>query len=335
MKIANVASDGPTLHQICDRTHLYPVFPYTHFTKVTDEDIAAIDAFLMSQEAVSARPEPNELSFPANVRPFLGVWKLLYHEPGAYVPDPERSDSWNRGAYLVEGLGHCSACHSPRDAMGGIPGGQEFAGGMAEGWLSFALDDSSPAPVPWSDIALVNYMLDGWDFDHGVAAGPMQHVVDHFRDLTEDDAFAVAEYVLGLQGEAADGARDEALAFAATRAFGGGGEERAAELEGALGRGAATFQDICMNCHRAASETVPLALTSTINAPDPSNVIHIVLDGVNAPEGSPTKSMRGFGATLTDDDLADLVAFLRDQFTEHPEWTGVAERIAEIRASGD
>lgn len=315
--------------------HLYPAFPFTHFTKVTDDDIAAIYAFLMTRNPVEAESPGDDLSFPASFRPLLAGWKLLYHETGAFEPDPDQSETWNRGAYLVEGLGHCSACHSPRDALGGIPEGEEFAGGMAEGWLSFALDETSPAPVPWSDIALVNYMLDGWDLDHGVVAGPMQPVVDHFRQLSEDDAFAVAEYLLSLQGEAAEGARDEAIAFAEERAFGGGGEARAEQFEDALARGAATFREICMNCHRAASDTVPLALTSTVNAPDPSNVIHITLDGVDAPGGSPGKSMPGFGATLDNEEVEDLLSFLRVQFTDKEPWQNLGARIEEIRASGD
>ena len=314
--------------------NLYPVFPYTHFAKVRDDDLEAIYAYLMTREAASATAPANELTFPTSFRPFLGIWKLLYHDRGIFVADPERGESWNRGAYLVQGLGHCSACHGARNALGGIVDDERFSGGMAEGWRAFALDANSPAPVPWSDIALVNYMLDGWDLDHGVAAGPMQPVVNHFRDLSEDDAFAVAEYILSLQPEADEGSRDDAIAFARLRQFGNEGETSARNLNGSLGRGSTIFRDICRNCHRAASDTVPLGLTSTVNAPDPRNVIHILLNGIDAPEGSPNKSMRGFGATLDDSQIADLAAFMRYQFTGMPAWTGIEAEVARIRGDG-
>lgn len=311
--------------------HLYPAFPYTHFTRITDDDLDALYAFVMTRDPVSATAPANALSFPANFRPFLGIWKLLYLDAGVLQPNPDRSDSWNRGAYLVRGLGHCSACHGARNALGGIVPDQAFAGGTAEGWHAFALDGSSPAPVPWSDIALVNYMLDGWDLDHGVAAGPMLDVVDHFRALSEDDAFAVAEYMLSLQPEPADGARDAAITFAEGRQIGGGGDEIAAGFDGTRADGAATFERICANCHRASSDTVPLGLTSSVNGPDPRNVIEIILDGIDPPAGSPNKSMRGFSATLNDAELAALVAFLRAQFTGHEAWTGVDGAIAAAR----
>lgn len=316
--------------------HLYPAFPYTHFARATDEDIAAIYAFLMSREPISTEAPANELEFPANMRPLLAGWKLLFHDASQFQADPEQSETVNRGAYLVEGLGHCSACHSPRNALGAIPEGQEYTGGVAEGWYSFALDETAPAPVPWSDIALVNYLLDGWDLDHGVAAGPMQAVVNHLSAISEDDAFAMAEYLLSLKGEQpSEGAREDAIAFAESRQFGGGGRDRVAEMSGNLARGAQVFEEICANCHNAASQTVPLGLTSTVHSSDPRNVIHIILEGIDAPQNSPNKSMRAFGATVDDEALHDLMTFLRDQFTQKDPWPNLNAHIDEIRRSGE
>ena len=313
---------------------LYPAFPYTHFARTSDADLAALYAYLMVLDPVEATAPANALRFPASVRPFMAVWNLIYHDPAPFEPDPERSETWNRGAYLVEGLGHCGACHSARDALGGIAEDGRYAGGAAEGWHAPALGPGSPAPIPWSDLAIVNYLLDGWDMDHGVVAGPMTPVVDHLYEISEDDAFAMAEYLLSLMPEPADGARDAAIAFAEARAFGGGVRDHLADLQGPAARGAETYEEICANCHNAASETVPLALTSTVNMPDPANVIHIVVDGIVPPEGSPTKSMRAFGTMLSDDDLADLLVFLREHFTERPPWENLEDRIAEARAGG-
>ena len=201
---------------------LYPAFPYTHFARTSDADLAALYAYLMVLDPVEATAPANALRFPASVRPFMAVWNLIYHDPAPFEPDPERSETWNRGAYLVEGLGHCGACHSARDALGGIAEDGRYAGGAAEGWHAPALGPGSPAPIPWSDLAIVNYLLDGWDMDHGVVAGPMTPVVDHLYEISEDDAFAMAEYLLSLMPETADGARDAAIAFAEARAFGSG-----------------------------------------------------------------------------------------------------------------
>src|SRR5687768_14305547 len=107
--------------------HLYPVFPYDHFTKMTDEDIRALYAFVMTRQPVRAETPPNELPFPFNVRSAIGVWKHLYFEPGRFRPDPAQSAEWNRGAYLAEGLGHCGACHTPRNLVGAEKKSQDFA----------------------------------------------------------------------------------------------------------------------------------------------------------------------------------------------------------------
>ncbi|PQO24842.1 hypothetical protein C2I36_00505 [Rhodobacteraceae bacterium WD3A24] len=314
--------------------HLYPVFPYTHFARVTNDDLRAIYAFLMSQEPVEATPEPNNLQFPTNFRPLLAGWKFLFHDAEPFTPNPDRSEAWNRGAYLSEGLGHCSVCHSPLNRFGAVVESELYAGGSAEGWHAPALNEDSPAPAPWGDLAMVNYLLDGWDLDHGIAAGPMQPVVDHLRGLSDDDVFAMAEYFLSLQGDPEEGARDRAIEFAETRQFGGGGEERIAQLPEQAQQGAEVFEDVCVNCHRAASDTVPLGLTTTVNMPDPRNVIHIVLDGIEAPAGSPNKSMRAFATSVNDEELADLLVFMRAQFTERAPWSDIEAAIAEVRGDG-
>ncbi len=130
--------------------HLYPAFPYDHYTRVSDEDNRALYAYLMTREPVSAEPPANELPFPLNVRMVLAGWKLLFLREGAYEPDPAQSAEWNRGAYLAEGLGHCGACHSPRNAFGAVKTGEDhLAGGESEGWTAYALNHASPAPIPW------------------------------------------------------------------------------------------------------------------------------------------------------------------------------------------
>ena len=122
--------------------HLYPAFPYDHFTKATDEDIRAIYAFIMTREPVDFRAPENELRFPFNVRALLAGWNLLFLDSGEYEPDPGQNEEWNRGAYLAEGLGHCGACHSPRNIFGAVSRDAASDGGEAEHWHAPALNEN-------------------------------------------------------------------------------------------------------------------------------------------------------------------------------------------------
>lgn len=117
-----------------DGHHLYPVFPYDHFIYVTDADAHALYAFLMTRAPVSAQAKPNDLRFPFSWRPILAGWKLLYLRHDGFKPEASQSADWNRGGYLVEGLAHCGACHTPRNAEGAEKHDQKFAGGSSEGW---------------------------------------------------------------------------------------------------------------------------------------------------------------------------------------------------------
>jgi mono/diheme cytochrome c family protein len=196
-----------------------------------------------------------------------------------------------------------------------------------------ALNANSPAPAGWTEDALVNYLIDGWDEDHGIAAGPMKPVVEGVSLLSEDDVYAIAAYILPMMGEQPADKAEKARAFAEAREAGGAGAPAPAAADTPEGRGEATFTRVCANCHRSGGQTVPLALTSTVAGPDPRNVIHIVMNGIEPPSGVPEKSMPRFGQ-LSDEEIADLLAFLRARFTDRPPWTDVPARIAEARALG-
>src|SRR4051812_7314799 len=141
-----------------DGRQLYPAFPYTHFAKVTDADLQALYAYLMVQAPVRAENPKTALAFPFNLRPLLAGWNALFHRPAVFEPDPAKSTSWNRGAYLIEGLGHCGACHSPRQLFGAEKAENYLAGGIAEGWEAPALTSLSRAPIPWSEDELFAYL---------------------------------------------------------------------------------------------------------------------------------------------------------------------------------
>ena len=183
------------------RSESVPGFPYDHFARVTDDDVSAIYAFIMTRDPVRATVPANRLAFPMNFRPMLSAWKALYLERGVYRSDPGRSAEWNRGAYLVEGLGHCGACHTPRNAMGAERKDRYLGGGEAEGWHATALNASSPAPVAWTVDQLTRYLRQGWDDEHGHAAGPMSPVVHELADVPEADVRAMATYLLAVMGK--------------------------------------------------------------------------------------------------------------------------------------
>ncbi len=317
--------------------HLYPAFPYDHFRLMTDGDIRAAYAYLMTIDPVNREASPNELGFPFNVRTLLAGWKLLFLESGELEPDPDRSEEWNRGAYLAEGVAHCGACHSPRNVFGAVIRSAAYSGGEAEHWHAPALDASSPTPIPWSQLQLVNYLFDGWDEEHGIAAGPMAPVVNHLYDQSEDDVFAIAAYFESLQRPPlSPEAREEVLARARTLdwdASDGAWPERVPE-DPSLVRGMEVFRDQCATCHKRGGGQFPvsLALTGTVNAPDPRNVVHIVFDGIRPPRGALQRSMPSFGASISDSDIVDLLGFVRWHFTDLPAWEDLAGHVAAKRA---
>ena len=318
--------------------HLYPAFPYDHFTRTTDEDIRAIYAYLMSREPVSFQAPENELSFPFNIRMLLSGWKLLFLETGAFERDERRDEEWNRGAYLAESLGHCGACHSPRNAFGAVMRKSAYRGGEAEEWHVPALNDSSPTPIPWSQLQLVNYLFDGWDEEHGIAAGPMAPVVNHLYDQSEDDVFAIAAYFESMQRPPpSEAERESVLARARSLDWGAdpGYQPDVVPADASLARGMEVFRDQCSHCHKKGGGGLPvsLALTGTVNAPDPRNVIHIVFDGIRPPRGAMRRSMPGFGASISDPDITDMLQFIRWHFSDQPAWEEIARHVADKRAN--
>ena len=312
-----------------DGRHLYPAFPYTAFARMTDEDMQSLYAYLMSQPAVAAAAPRNDLAFPFNQRPLLAGWNALFLKPGQYEADPARSAQWNRGAYLVEGVGHCGACHTPRNALGAEKGGRAWlSGAMVEGWEAPPLTSLSHAPVPWTEQELFRYLRSGFSPQHGVAAGPMAPVVREMAALPDEDVQAIAHYLASVgtpvtQGAASAKARELELATASIRPV----------------KGAGLFQGACAACH--AVEAPPqfgikasLALNSSVHSATPDNLIRVILEGVNAPVDPALGYMPGFAQSFNDEQVAELVGFVRGQFAPgKAPWNGVLERARALRAA--
>ena len=132
--------------------HLYPAFPYDHYARLDDADLHALYAFIMTRRPVETSTPVNALAFPLDQRWLMAFWNLLFLDSKPFRPDPQHTAEWNRGAYLVLGLGHCGGCHTPRNLGGAEKTGQALGGGEAEGWRAPALNANSPAPVPWNEV---------------------------------------------------------------------------------------------------------------------------------------------------------------------------------------
>jgi mono/diheme cytochrome c family protein len=323
--------------------HLYPAFPYDHFTKVTDEDIRALYAFVMTRDPVRAAPPPNALAFPFNIRGLIGAWKALYFERGVYRPDAGQSAEWNRGAYLVQGLGHCGACHTPRNALGAGDKRNDQGGGEAEGWHAPALNAASAAPVPWSAQQLYVYLRTGLDDQHAIAAGPMEPVVRNLAAVSEHDVLAIATYVATLAGEPS-AARRKKAAEAVLQArrerdaypHVARGRQETSGGERAFQNGALVYAGACAECHdqgRHASSggALHLALGTAMTIPTSANLIRITLEGIIPPDGEPGRWMPGFADALTDEQVSDLVTFVRAYFGREPPWQDVADELRKAR----
>jgi len=314
-----------------DGSHLFPAFPYDHFTKVSDEDVKALYAFMMTRPAVAQTAPANTVPFPLNIRLLQAGWKLLYFKEGRYQPVAEQSAEWNHGAYLAEGLSHCSACHTPRNALGAEKRDAHFAGASIDGWFAPALTAANTAPVPWSATELHDYLRNGGTAYHGVAAGPMSDVVHQGYALLDDaDVNAVALYIASGNGSAerkADVGQIVGDALAKSRY----------DASQASDHGAALYMSACAACHYNPTSGPQLArpelgLKSSISAPDPTNLVQVILHGIGVKQGLPGMMMPAFGAGMSDEDVAAIAVWLRKSRTTLPPWTDVPAVVARVRS---
>jgi nicotinate dehydrogenase subunit B len=314
-----------------DGRHLYPAFPYTHFARTSDADLQALYAYLMAQQPVRTTATKNELRFPFNVRPLMAGWNALFHQVATFEPDPTKSAVWNRGAYLVEGLGHCAACHSPRNTLGAEKASAYLAGGFAEGWEAPALTSLSQAPIPWSEDELFAYLRTGESRHHGVAAGPMAPVVKELAALPDDDIRAMSVYLASFNAATDEPAQDALVAKL----------ETATRVSSAASPGARLYLGACAVCHEVGGLPLfgsrpSLALNSNLHSATPDNLIQAILHGIAKPAFSDLGYMPAFKDSMNDAQIAELVHYLRKQFApDKPAWPALSSTIDRIRQSAD
>jgi nicotinate dehydrogenase subunit B len=319
-----------------DGSHLYPVHPYTSFAKADEADIQALYAYLMAEPSAQNKVADSRLKFPFNIRGLMAGWNALYLKPTG-VADATRSSAWNRGAYLVESLGHCSACHTERNMVGAeLKGAAHLTGGFAEGWEAPAIRGPGKSPVGWTEDTLYAYLRQGYSHDHGAANGPMADVVKSLQPLPDEDIRAMAIYL-------ADGARPETAAARRTAAV---DAARAAETAAALAEpsGARIFEGACTACHSDGTPLASLALNSDLHSNRPDNLLQTILNGAEAPaalarhataEEMEVMSMPAFRQSFSDRQIADLAAYLRARFAPgKAPWGGLKEAVERVRGPG-
>ena len=276
---------------------MYPTMPYDFYTRVTREDSDAIYAYLRTLKPVSSLIDVNHLHFPFDERWTMAGWRELYFTEEAFRPRPNKSSAWNRGAYLVEGLGHCSACHSPRNLLGAIEKSRQFAGAVIDGWFALDLsEDITTGLGSWSIDDIATYLKTGALNGKTTAIGPMAEVVHNsLQYLTDTDLRAVAEYLKAIPADSP--LRTGRHRPDATRV-----------------QGANLYIDHCVGCHQSMGRGIPgvfppLAGNGVVLASDPADILKIIVLGV--PPQSGLIAMPSFAGSMSDQQIASLANYVR------------------------
>lgn len=300
---------------------LYPAMPFPYYTRMTQADVLAIHAYLNTLEPIHHRVESDQLPFPFDIRAGMRLWDVLYFSPGPYKPDPAKSTQWNRGAYLVQGPGHCAACHTPKTLLGGDRTGQRLQGYSIQGW--FAPDITNDAALGlgrWSAADIVTYLQSGHN-RFSAAAGPMaDEVSDSSSRMTNGDLEAIAVFLKNGPETSVIG-------------------KPLAVSKPAMVAGAAIYQDLCSACHRqngtGVAYLIPdLAQSSQVASREATSVVRVLIHGAQsvATSGEPTgPSMPAFGWQLTDAQIAAVATFIRNSWGNAAPATTASE-VHKVRA---
>jgi mono/diheme cytochrome c family protein len=293
-------------------SRLYPAMPYTAYTKMSRDDVQAIHAYLNTVTPVHNAVVANTLPFPFNIRTAMRVWNALYFTQGDYKPDSKQSAEWNRGAYLVDGPGHCGACHTPKTFLGGDKTDRYLRGGYLQGWSAPDITGDARVGVgAWSADELVAYLKSGHN-RVSAATGPMAEVVSLSTEhMTDGDLKAIATYLKSVSGQ-----QDQPQALPKDNP--------------AMVAGAAIYRDQCSACHgidgKGIAELFPsIADSSMVKSDDPSTSIRIVLRGarsVGTPAQPTAPGMPSYGRQLDDAQIAAVLTYMRNN------WGSAAASVA-------
>ncbi len=288
-----------------DGKRLYPAMPYPAYTRMTDSDISDLWAYLRTVEPVFNPVESNQLPFPFNIRLSMLGWNMINFEEGTFRPDPEKSAQWNRGAYIVQGPGHCGTCHSPKTVLGADKDSQFLQGASLQGWYAPNITGNAQTGIGgWSEDDLVQYLKTGAN-SHTIASGPMAEAIEaSTSQMTEDDLKAIATYLRSIKG--GPDSKPQALG----------------PSEPGMKAGAAIYHDTCSACHGGDGKGAPqifpaLAGSALVQQPSAETLARLVLDGsqaVHTPEAKTTPAMPSLGWRLSDRQIADVLTYIRNNW---------------------
>ena len=293
--------------------------PFTSYTRMTRADVLAIKAYLFSLKPVFAPRTPSGLAFPFDIRATLFVWRELFFWPGTFQPNPARPADWNRGAYLVQGPGHCGECHSPRNLLGAVETGASLSGGQVQQWLAPNISADPLDGIGSRSVAdIVGFLHSGASKMLGVAFGPMSEVVhDSLAYLTKSDLHAIAVFL--KDGPDRKPPPPGPLASPA-----------------ALHAGQTLYLTYCAMCHQdhgnGIAGVIPnLAGNAAITAARPNDIIAAVLNGLHGVGGYAT--MPGFAGALSDRNIADIANYIRIAWGNHAVADATPALVATERAA--
>jgi mono/diheme cytochrome c family protein len=294
-----------------DGARLYPAMPYTSYTFMTDADVLAIKAYLLSLPAVPRRNRPSTLQFPFNQRWAMIFWSWAFNPDTRFAPNTTKSVEWNRGAYIAEALAHCGECHTPRNLAFALNNRRKFAGAVAAGWRAYDItSDKATGIGSWSDEEISDYLAKGHAMGRGAASGPMGEAVDHsLYHMEPTDIRALVTYLRSIPAVASSELATIAPPAPASPNEGGGTAD-------ALGR--KVFAQACVSCHSwtGVSALSPFATISgsrAVNDPTATNVAQIVISGTRrlTPDAM---SMPSFGSIYTDREIAAVANYVTGRF---------------------
>jgi mono/diheme cytochrome c family protein len=284
---------------------LYPAMPYPYYTKVTESDALAIRAYLNTVKPVHNAVVSNKLPFPFDVREGMAAWNALYFKNGEFKPDATKSAEWNRGAYLVEGLAHCGACHTPKSTLGGDDRGRAFQGYALQGWFAPNItNDSERGLGGWNVADIVAYLKNGHNVTTASTGIMAEEITLSSSHMTDADLTAIATYLKDLPGQTAS--PPAAVSASDPKMVAGG----------------AIYLDQCTACHGADGKGVPYLFPSLAGSPnvrsaDPASLVRVVIEGARsvgtAPEPT-SPGMPSFAWKLSDDQAAAVLTYIRNSW---------------------
>ena len=282
-------------------SYLYPVFPFPWYTKVTRDDVLAIKAYLFSLPPVHAPRKPLKFAFPFSIRASLITWRTAFFKAGTFKPDPKESDVVNRGAYLVEGLGHCGECHNKINLLGASDWSGKLEGGQIDGWYAPNItSDGQQGVGSWSQDDIATYLKTGNAHGKTVALGPMAETIhDSLSHLDDSDLQAMAAYLKSVAAKQTISSSESSKGLPVSVS------------------GVQTYQTYCSSCHQGDGKGLPgaipgLAGNGAVTAKGPENVIRVVLGGLEAKDG--LAPMPAVGQAMSDEEIASVVNYVRSSW---------------------